>query len=346
MQDFRQPLSASSSSDRYGFPSITPCLMPTALPLEKKPSFRINVSSTGESSIQALSQETREGRCKVGDTSKESLVADINRLFKSPYLRGHSAIQENLIAIVNDSNYLRSNPYFRDCSPHPDSVMTFNSYILHLRVIITNENKRKESREIIIPSITPRNLPSKVMLRITSMEDEYLGSAKGIIASEGKSSFIRLENIYDFASNEIEMVELPDNSIFGVVINLKEGAVTQMSPGTDKEEKSSTSVSEKPYFDGFEPTECNYFEVIGEKVEFFLSLPDEIVPFFLPLTRKEKSSIKVSVVDANNDIIATTIVNVSPDGRAETTTLVDKKKKKIEWDSLPSAKAIHYRGRI
>ena len=254
MERFGYPSSKTSSysdgGDRYGFDhSPWSSISTDDFSVEKKPHFKITVSSTGKVEEKVLPPIVEKRRPPITSRENESRLAsdmssdflsryqreekivisikDLEKAFASSWMEDYKHLGESLLRALREesfpvkkpiqplaSGYLRCQPYFVNCQPDPRSTTTFNGHNIHISIFLTEENRIKKSTEIFPFGDSLCNIPHcPITFAIHEPSDsDFLGKAHGNIISYQGYTMIRITRIEDFAKTKITWEDIPAGS--------------------------------------------------------------------------------------------------------------------------------------
>lgn len=362
--------SYSDASDRYGFDqSVTSSIPTNDFSMEKKPHFKITVSSTGKVDERMLPPVEEKRRPLITSRESESryqreekaviTIKDLEKAFTSPWMKDYKHLGESLIRALRDesfpvkkpsqpliSNYLRSQPNFIGCQVDPRSTSVFNGHNIHISLFLTEENVKKGCMEILPFGEQHYDLPHcPITFAIHDPSDnDFIGKAHGQIISHQGNTLIRLNKIEDFAKNKITWRDIPVGSNLISTLNI-EGSIPISIQSHVKgvvDEESLPEVGEiivaKPYFEGHEASQKNQFNLDNSHVDAYLELPIKPPPsFFLPIKGQDKKFL-INIVDKDDQIIAYIEAQLNSEGKVDLVSplSLDDQNKVITWEDIPA----------
>ncbi len=362
--------SYSDGGDRYGFDHSVSSSIPTNdFSMEKKPHFKITVSSTGKVDERMLPPVEEKRRPLITSRESESrfhreekvviTMKDLEKAFASPWMKDYKHLGESLIHALREesfpvkkvsqplvSNYLRSQPIFVGCQVEPRSTTVFNGHNIHISIFLTDENIKKGSMEILPFGEQHYDLPHcPITFAIHDPADnDFVGKAHGQIISHHGNTLIRLNKIEDFAKNRITWQDIPVGSNLISTLNI-EGSIPisiQTHVRGVVDEESLPEVGEiivaKPYFEGYEASPKNQFSLDRSHVEAHLELPIKPPPsFFLPIKGQDKKFL-LNIVDKDDHVIAYLEAQLNSEGKVDLLSPLspDDDNKPLKWEDIPA----------
>lgn len=379
----------SDSGDRYGFDQSSFLYQSTIstndFSLEKKPQFKITVSSTGKVEEKPLPPIEKKkspnllshDRTQIIPHSQKNTyedkivlsIDDLKKAFASPWMREYKQFGESLLKALRDepfpnenipqtpiSDYIKSRPYFIDCSPDPRNVAIFNGHNIYISLYTTEENRIKKSLDILPFDGRQLKLPFYpiIFTIYDPQDDDYLGRAHGQITNHKGETIIRLLRIEDFAKNNLTWDDIPVGSHLITTVNI-EGSIYPLirdeTKGSKEEDRIITCSTEQspqgnndnslvPYFEGSSPTERNYFRLDGDQAKAYLEIttkPPGVI--ILPIKGHQKDFL-ANIVDQDENLIALVRAHLNPEGKVNLGEIVtlnetSDSQKQLTWQELP-----------
>lgn len=339
---FGQPF--SDSTDRYGFRTTQTATLSSDYTFQKKPQFKITVSSTGKTEEKPLPPVVEQ------KPLLEDFTITLERLekaFASPWLQRYQGLGKSLLSALRDEpyiknkevspespkNYLRYQPYFVNCAPDQRNYSTFNRHNLYLSLYVTQENHEKRTMDIL-PFGTDKykiNLCPVAFEIYGLVDDDLLGRAFGDIIINQGVVIIRLVRLENFAHEELDWQDIPVGSHLVTSLTVEESTTYDSIPDNDNIEELP-----QPYFEDLFLSEKNYCHLKGETLQTYVEI--NIIPpqrLILPIKNLEKD-IRGKILDSEEKAVVYVEMKLNKDGYITLGRLnrLDDPNQTIDWSEL------------
>lgn len=365
-QSSRYGQSFSESTDKYGFHtahSSQTTTLSSDYAFQKKPQFKITVSSTGKIEEKPLPSITEQPSLLPSKENFAITLKSLEKAFASPWLQKYQGLGKSLLSALRDEpyvkskdvlpespkRYLRYQPYFANCSPDSRNHATFNRHNLYLSLFITQENLEKRTMDIFPFGMNSYKINLRpVTFEIYDSEDvDLLGRAYGDIILNQGIVIIRLTRLENFAREELNWQDIPVGSHFITSLTVEESISYD-----NVLEDDTLKVEElpQPYFEDLtsssppSPSEKNYCHLKGETIQTYVEI--NIIPpphlLVIPIKNLEKT-IHGKILDSEEKVLAYAELKLSNNGyiTIESLNRIDDPRQSITWKELDAKEPLY-----
>lgn len=361
----------SESGDRYGFGA---CLSSRDdYPIQKKPTFRINVSSTGKVEEKVLPPlnkiefSSNPNSPEKSNLNKAITIRDLERAFELPQLKDYkelgwaliSALLEKTVPLpkkpIQLPSYLRETPFFIGSTPNPQNTSIFNGYNIHISIFLSAEDRQRNVTDIAPFGQNYYDLPITpvtFMIYSSDKDHDFLGKAYGNLVSHRDApwverTIIRIHQIEDFAKNKITWLDLPVGCNLISTLNINNTSVL-VHPSTitlkDIRDEDLPTVEGDfelglPHFKGHPPSNDNYIRRISDghyTVHLkFITYP--LTPISLPGIKEDGNKDVLISLQDKSGIVQGYVEGTFKEGWIIPGRLLDLDHNPIEWNAMEIA---------